>query len=113
MYMMHISYKITPPEEITMSTMTIAHARAHLGEVIGRVRHGGDRVVLTNRGKAAVALIPLADLDALEAMEDAQDAAAARKALAAVDAGRTKPIPHAEVVAAYQRKRGTKRKTPR
>ncbi len=70
-----------------MPTMTIANARAHLGDVVGRVRHTGDRFILTARGKPAVAIVPVADLEAMEAAEDAADVAAARKALARIAAG--------------------------
>ena len=93
-----------------MPTMTIANARAHLGDVIGRVRHGGDRIILTSRGKRAVAIVPVEDLDALEAAEDAQDMAHVRKALADLKAGRTKAVPHADVVAGIEAKTKAKRK---
>ncbi len=100
-----------------MSTMSIADARAHLGDVIGRVRHAGDRVLVTARGKPAVAIVPIADLEAMEAAEDASDLAIARAALARIDAGEA-TVPHAEVVRSLvarskgiQRKGRGKRKT--
>ena len=93
-----------------MTTMTIANARAHLGDVIGRVRHGGDRIILTSRGHRAVAIIPVEDLDALEAAEDAQDVAYAKKVMADIKTGRFKTIPHAEVVAGIEAKAKRKAK---
>lgn len=86
-----------------MPTMTIADARAHLGDVVGRVRHAGDRFILTARGKPAVAIVPVADLEALEAAEDAADVAAARKALARIAAG-VAPTPWDDVKARLDRK---------
>ncbi len=97
----------------TMRTMTIANARAHLGDVIGRVRHGGDRFVLTSRGKRAVAIVPVEDLDALEAAEDAADVAYTRKVLADVKAGKVKTVPHAAVVAGIEARAKRKAKSAR
>jgi len=86
-----------------MPTMTIADARAHLGDVVGRVRHAGDRFILTARGKPAVAIVPVADLEALEAAEDAADVSAARDALARIAAGE-EPLPWEEVKARLDEK---------
>ncbi len=80
-----------------MSTISIAHARAHLGDVIGRVRHARERVVLTSHGKPAAVVVSVEDLEALEHLEDAADVRYARKVLADFDAGRVKGIPHDEV----------------
>lgn len=86
-----------------MPTITIADARAHLGDVLGRVRHAGDRFILTARGKPAVAIVPIADLEALENAEDAADVAAASEALARIAAGEL-PIPWEDVKAELDRK---------
>ena len=94
-----------------MTTMTIADARAHLGDVLGRVRHAGERITLPARGKPAVAIVPVADLEALEAMEDAEDLRLARKALADYRSGKDPGTPMEEVHAALAMKR-TKAKRP-
>jgi prevent-host-death family protein len=47
-------------------TASIAEARADLSAYINRVAHGGQRIVLTSRGKSKAALVSLADLEALE-----------------------------------------------
>ncbi len=76
-----------------MPTMTIADARAHLGGVIGKVRHAGERYILTAHGKPAVAVIPIEDLEDLEAYENAEDARLAREALADYHSGKAPGIP--------------------
>jgi prevent-host-death family protein len=45
---------------------SIAEARADLSELVNRVAHGGERVLLTSRGRPKAALIGLEDLAALE-----------------------------------------------
>lgn len=45
---------------------SIAEARADLSSLVNRVAHGGERVVLTSRGRPKAALIGLEDLRALE-----------------------------------------------
>lgn len=71
-----------------MPTMTIADARAHLGDVIGKVRHAGERYILTAHGKPAVAVVPIEDLEDLEAYENEEDARLAREALADYNSGK-------------------------
>jgi len=97
MYMKH--------KEHAMPTMTIANARAHLGDVVGRVRHAGDRLILTARGKPAVAIVSVADLDALEAAEDAEDIRLANKARADYNSGKDKGVPWETVKAEMATKR--------
>lgn len=87
-----------------MPTMTIADARAHLGDVVGRVRHAGDRFILTAHGKPAVAIVPVSDLEALEAAENAEDVRLARKALADYHAGKDKGVPWEDVKNRLDRK---------
>ncbi len=45
---------------------SIAEARAELSSLVNRVAHGGERVVLTSRGRPKAALVGLEDLGALE-----------------------------------------------
>jgi prevent-host-death family protein len=53
-----------------MQTVTwcvpIRDACRGLSALIGRVRYGRDRVVLTSRGRAACAIVSVADLEHLE-----------------------------------------------
>ena len=59
---------------------SIVTFRMNLSEMVGRVRFGGERIVLGRKGKPAAALISVEDLRTLEALEDAADLKAARKA---------------------------------
>jgi prevent-host-death family protein len=58
----------------------IAELRNSLGEAVNRAAYGGERVILTRRGKGVVALVSLDDLALLEALEDQEDLRAALKA---------------------------------
>lgn len=60
-------------------------ARKTLGRIsnlLDRVVHGHERVVLTRRGKSLAAMVPLEDMRLLEELEDRTDLADARAALA-------------------------------
>jgi prevent-host-death family protein len=46
--------------------VSIAEARAELSAHVNRVAHGGERVILTSRGRPKAALVGLEDLRALE-----------------------------------------------
>jgi prevent-host-death family protein len=61
------------------SVSTVA-ARSNLAEVVNRVAYGKERVVLTRRGRALAAVVPIEDMAALESLEDRDDR---RDALAA------------------------------
>lgn len=47
--------------------------RAHLGEFLGRVRYGYERVTVTSHGKRVAAIVPIRDLELLERLEDELD----------------------------------------
>jgi prevent-host-death family protein len=64
-------------------TVTAATARDNLSELINRAAYGKERVVLTRRGKALAALVPVEDIRLLEALEDREDAAEAARRLKA------------------------------
>ena len=57
-------------------------ARNDFAATINLVAYGGDRVVLQRRGKALVAIVPMADVELLEKLEDHLDLEDARRALA-------------------------------
>jgi len=65
------------------SAVTAANARDNLSELINRAAYGKERVVLTRRGKALAALVPVEDMKLLEALEDQADAAEANRRLKA------------------------------
>ncbi len=74
-----------------METRTTTEAREEFANLVNTVAYGGERVVLTRRGKAIVAIVPVDDIETLEAAEDQADVAAARQAL------NEEPIPWAAV----------------
>jgi prevent-host-death family protein len=45
-----------------MKTVGVAEAKAKFSELLGRVAHGGERIIVHRRGKAVAALVPIADL---------------------------------------------------
>ncbi len=63
-------------------TYSLAHIKAHLSEVVDRVEHQHDRVVLTRNGRPAAILVSPDDLDALE---DTLDLLSDRRALKEID----------------------------
>jgi prevent-host-death family protein len=64
-----------------MPEMSTAEAREHLAEIINRAAYGHERVILTRRGKALAAVVPIEDVALLEELEDRLDLAEARDAL--------------------------------
>ena len=59
----------------------VAQARDVLGQLVGRVQYGHERIVLTRHGRPAAALVPMDDHEALERLEDEIDLADALAAL--------------------------------
>ena len=52
-----------------MLKMTTVEARENFSEMINQVAYGNQRVILTRRGRALVAVMPLEELKALEKSE--------------------------------------------
>ena len=86
---------ITAPDLHGIASMSIAHARATLSNVVGRARHGKSPTVLTSRGKPVAAMVPIEDLELIEEAIDMRMAAAARARIRAGEA----PIPWGDVKA--------------
>lgn len=82
-------------------TVTTTEARDQFAELLNRAAYGGERVVLTRRGKELAALISIEDLRLLERLieevEDRIDVEEARKALAEMEATGEEPIPAEEL----------------
>ena len=53
-------------------------ARNQLGQLVGRVRHGQEHILITEYGKPAAALIPVSELEELQRLRDEADIAEAR-----------------------------------
>jgi prevent-host-death family protein len=66
-----------------LRTMTAAGARSQFSEIVNRTAFGGERVVVTRRGKPLAALVTIEDLALLEELEDRADARDFRGALKA------------------------------
>lgn len=64
-----------------MDTLSTAEAREQFSDVINRAAYGKERIVLTRRGKALVAVVPIEDVELLRELEDYYDAKAADEAL--------------------------------
>lgn len=47
--------------------IAVAEAKAKLSELMARVAHGGERVVIQRHGKPVAALVSIADLETVEA----------------------------------------------
>lgn len=60
-------------------TLPLAHIKAHLSEVVDRVEHHHERVVLTRNGRPAAILVSFDDLEALEDTLDLLSDPQARK----------------------------------
>lgn len=67
-----------------MVAMPLSKARGELGDIVNRVSHGGERVLLNRNGKNVAAVVSLADLDLIRQLEDAADIKAALAARAEV-----------------------------
>ncbi len=65
---------------MTVSVSTV-EARNQLSDLINRVAYGKERVILSRRGKALAAIVPLEDIRLLEELEDRLDLDDARAVL--------------------------------
>lgn len=62
----------------SMETYPLVEARNQLGQLVGRVRHGQEHILITEYGKPAAALIPISELEELQRLRDDADIAEAR-----------------------------------
>ena len=72
--------------------VTSAEAREHLGDVINRAAYGGERIVLTRRGKPIAAVVSIEDADWLDEIEEKADREALRAAREDFRRGETVPL---------------------
>lgn len=89
-----------------MYDQTDEHAGGHIGvsaaresfsELVNRAAYGGERVLVSRRGRPIAAIVPIEDVEFMERMEDELDLQAAREALA--DPENAVPIPWEQVKA--------------
>jgi len=73
------------------ASVSVSDAREEFADLVNRVAYGHERVLVSRRGRAVAAIVPVEDVYLLERLEDEQDLDAARKALA--DPENAVPIP--------------------
>ncbi|MBZ9753132.1 type II toxin-antitoxin system Phd/YefM family antitoxin [Deinococcus sp. HMF7604] len=56
--------------EAQLTVFPASEARANFMEVISRVRFGRERLVITNKGKPAAAMVTMEDLRILQLLDD-------------------------------------------
>jgi prevent-host-death family protein len=61
-----------------METYPLVEARNQPGQLVGRVRHGGEHILISEYDKPAAALVPMEELEELERLRDQADLAEAR-----------------------------------
>jgi len=78
--------------KVMPETLPLAKIKAHLSEIVDRVEHQHERVVLTRNGRPAAVLISPDDLEAIEEtlsiLSDPKAMRAIRKAEADLDSGK-------------------------
>ncbi|MFH8785927.1 type II toxin-antitoxin system Phd/YefM family antitoxin [Streptomyces roseoverticillatus] len=90
-----------------MDTYSLVDARNQLGQLVGRVRHGHEHILISEYGKPAAALIPIEELEELQRLRDEADLALARSVAEDPDA---RWIPHDEVMAILEADEAADRK---
>ncbi|MEA2510883.1 MAG: hypothetical protein QOJ59_370 [Thermomicrobiales bacterium] len=64
-----------------MASISTVEARERFAEVVNRAAFGQERIVLTRRGKALAAVVPIEDLEWMQELEDRLDIEEALAAL--------------------------------
>ncbi|HVA86851.1 MAG TPA: type II toxin-antitoxin system Phd/YefM family antitoxin [Candidatus Saccharimonadales bacterium] len=65
-----------------MTSVGMTEARDELAELVNRATYGGERVIITRRGKPLAAIISAEDLAFFKELEDANDVRAIEAAMA-------------------------------
>ena len=79
--------------------LSMAEFRNDMATPINKVVYGGERLILTRKGRGTVALVSLDDLALIEKLEDEIDAREAKKVLREMKRTGEKPIPWEQVKA--------------
>jgi prevent-host-death family protein len=90
--MVHYRQEEVIEEMGTMTEISTAEARDQFSEIVNKAAYGKERMIVTRRGKALAALIPIEDLRILEEMEDRKDVEDAKRILAEAKAKNEKPV---------------------
>lgn len=95
---LYVSYKMyTSRDEHGTGHVSVSEARETFAELVNRAAYGNERVLVTRRGRAVAAIVPIEDVELLDRIEDELDLEAARDALA--DPENAVPIPWEKVKA--------------
>jgi prevent-host-death family protein len=62
-----------------MKTYPLVEARNQLGQLVGRVRHGHEQILISEYGRPAAALVPIEEIEELQRLRDEADLAEARR----------------------------------
>ncbi|QLE73656.1 type II toxin-antitoxin system Phd/YefM family antitoxin [Streptomyces rectiverticillatus] len=63
---------------LCMDTYSLVEARNQLGQLVGRVRHGREHILISEYGKPAAVLMPIEELEELQRFRDEADLALAQ-----------------------------------
>ena len=77
--------------------LSMAEFRNDMATPINKVVYGGERLILTRKGKGTVAMVSLEDLELIEKLEDEIDVREAKKVLAEMKRTGEKGIPLEQV----------------
>lgn len=58
---------------MTTSVISSIDAKEQFSDLLNRVAHNKERIILTRRGKEIAAIIPIDDLELLQSIQDKQD----------------------------------------
>jgi len=75
-----------------MGKVAAREFRNEISGALNRVAYGGERIVITRRGKGVAVLVSVEDAKALEELENRLDIKEARKVLAKAERKGEKPI---------------------
>lgn len=64
-----------------VKTVNSADARKSFSNLLNESGFGGRRIIVTRKGKAVAAVVPIEDLDAIQAMEERKDGEEANRIL--------------------------------
>jgi len=64
-----------------VKTVNSTNARKSFSNLLNESGFGGRRIVVTRKGKAVAAMVPIEDLEAIQALEDQKDADEAERIL--------------------------------
>ena len=77
--------------------LSMAEFRNDMATPINKIVYGGERLILTRKGKPTVALVSLEDIALIEQREDEIDVREAKKVLADMKRKGERPIPLEQV----------------